>query len=69
VANSASIAVSATEVWISMIVFTLLYGALAVVEVWLLAKYAKAGPSEVTSDDADAGYDSRNTDQPLTFAY
>jgi len=69
VANASSIAVSATEVWISMIVFTLLYGGLAVIEVWLLAKYAKAGPAQITTDDADAGYDSRNTDQPLTFAY
>jgi cytochrome d ubiquinol oxidase subunit I len=69
VANSASIAVNATEVWISMIVFTLLYGALAVVEIWLMAKFAKAGPPPITTEEADAGYDGRLEDKPLTFAY
>jgi cytochrome d ubiquinol oxidase subunit I len=69
VANSASIAVHATEVWVSMIVFTLLYGALAVVEIWLMAKFAKVGPPPITTEEADAGYDGRSEDKPLTFAY
>ncbi|KUJ70212.1 cytochrome BD ubiquinol oxidase subunit I [Streptomyces albus subsp. albus] len=42
--DAVSPGVSTTEVLISMGVFTLLYGVLAVVEVRLLATYAKAGP-------------------------
>lgn len=56
--------VSAGLVLTSMVLFTLLYGALAVVEVKLLVKYIKLGlpeatPVEVITDD----------DQPLSFAY
>ena len=52
------------EVIISMTVFTLLYGALAVVEIGLLRKYIREGlpdvtPAETTEDD----------DEPLSFAY
>ncbi|MTD16462.1 cytochrome ubiquinol oxidase subunit I [Nakamurella sp. YIM 132087] len=42
--DSVSPSVSAGEVLTSLIVFTLLYGLLAVVEIRLLLKYAKAGP-------------------------
>ncbi|GAA4659576.1 cytochrome ubiquinol oxidase subunit I [Streptomyces youssoufiensis] len=42
--DAVSPGVSQTEVVISMSVFTLLYGVLAVIEVKLLTKYAKAGP-------------------------
>ena len=68
-ANGVSIATSPAEVWISMIVLTLLYGALAVVEVALLVKYIKLGPPEITSDEVDQAYDDRDSDKPLTFAY
>jgi cytochrome d ubiquinol oxidase subunit I len=68
-ANGVSLAVSPVEVWISMVVLTLLYGALAVVEVALMVKYIKAGPPEITTDEADRAYDDRDSDQPLTFAY
>jgi cytochrome bd ubiquinol oxidase subunit I len=68
-ANGVSIATSPAEVWTSMIVLTLLYGALAVVEVALLVKYIKLGPPEITSADADQAYDDRDSDKPLTFAY
>ena len=34
----------------SLVVFTLLYGALMVADVYLLAKYAKADPAEVAAD-------------------
>ena len=58
----------ALEVWITMVGFTLLYAALAVVEVFLLLKYAKAGaPEEVHEDpygDAKSG-----SDKQLYFAY
>jgi cytochrome d ubiquinol oxidase subunit I len=56
--------VSAFEVGTSMVLYTLIYGALAVVEVGLLLKYIKLGlpevvePKVITDDDA-----------PLTFAY
>ena len=49
-----------------MIVYTLLYGGLAVIEVWLFLKYTKLGlpdvvpPEKVPSEDPDA---------PMTFAY
>lgn len=63
--------VSTTEIWISMIGFTLVYGLLAVVEVKLLLKYIKAGlpvvASAADSDQADS--DSSDTERPLAFAY
>jgi len=43
-ADGVSPSVSATSVWISLVVFTLLYGALAVVEFGLMIRYVKAGP-------------------------
>jgi cytochrome d ubiquinol oxidase subunit I len=52
-------------VWTSLITFTLLYAALAVIELRLLVRYAKAGPQPepVTStDDVDG-------ERPLAFAY
>lgn len=63
-AASVSPTVSAGSVLFSMIVYTLLYGALAVLEVWLFLKFAKAGlpdvaPVEVQSDP----------DAPMSFAY
>jgi cytochrome d ubiquinol oxidase subunit I len=66
-ADGGSPSVSAGEVWASMIAFTLLYGALAVVEVGLILKYAKAGPPE---DVVEEPYDSdAPSDQTLYFAY
>ncbi|MCA0252249.1 MAG: cytochrome ubiquinol oxidase subunit I, partial [Actinobacteria bacterium] len=56
--------VSAFEMGTTMVLFTLIYGALAVVEVRLLLKYIKLGlpdvvePEVITDDDA-----------PLSFAY
>ena len=52
------------EVWFSLITYTLVYGALAVVEVWLFFHYMRKGlpevaPVEVQEDD----------DAPLSFAY
>ena len=41
-----STGVPAWEVLVSLVVFTLLYGSLAVVEVKILTRYAKAGPPE-----------------------
>jgi len=46
--------VPATTVLASAILFTLLYGALMVADVYLLAKYAKADPAAVTADAVPA---------------
>ena len=46
--------VTGGEVLTSMIVFTALYGALAVIDVWLMAHFAKAGPAaEVAAGDPE----------------
>jgi cytochrome d ubiquinol oxidase subunit I len=63
-ASGVSPGVSALEVGTTMVLFTLIYGTLAVVEVGLLLKYIKKGlpevvePKVLTDDDA-----------PLSFAY
>ncbi|MDO5678419.1 MAG: cytochrome ubiquinol oxidase subunit I [Propionibacteriaceae bacterium] len=56
--------VSAGEVLFSMIVYTLLYGGLAVLEVWLFLKYAKAGLPEVAPVEVQT-----DPDAPMSFAY
>ena len=70
-AAGVSPSVSATEVWISMIGFTLVYGLLAVVEIKLLLKYIQAGLPEIPpAPDGDNSPDSDSPDaRPLAFAY
>ena len=53
-----------TEVAISLTTFTLIYGALAVIEVRLLLTYIRAGLPDVTPPKAEDGEET-----PLTFAY
>nr|WP_237549893.1 cytochrome ubiquinol oxidase subunit I [Streptomyces sp. SID1034] len=71
--DAVSPSVSQGEVLTSMIVFTLLYAVLAVVEVKLLVKYVKAGPPELTEDDLNPptkiGGDHRDPDRPMAFSY
>ncbi|MFJ6541945.1 cytochrome ubiquinol oxidase subunit I [Streptomyces sp. NPDC091385] len=71
--HSVSPGVSQAEVAISMAVFTALYAILAVIEVRLLAKYAKAGPPELTEADLNPptriGGDLRDADKPMAFSY
>jgi len=55
-----------TEAWISIVTFTLLYGALAVIEVGLLLRAVKIGPPE-TVELIDA--DDANNGSTLTFSY
>ena len=55
-----------TEAWISIVTFTLLYGALAVIEVGLLIRAVKIGPPE-TVELIDA--DDANNGKTLTFSY
>ena len=68
--------VTSGEVLTSMIVFTLLYGALAVVEVKLFMDYMKKGAEPVASDGEDlpGGHDdghgsAGSDDDELAFAY
>jgi cytochrome d ubiquinol oxidase subunit I len=60
--------VTPTEVWISMIGFTLVYAVLAIIELRLLLRYIRAGaPENVIEDPYD---DSKNdADKQLYFAY
>ena len=58
--------VSAGEVLTSMIVFTLLYGALAVVEVGLTLRYGRAGAEQVPED---ASYDPRTRDDDDAYVF
>jgi len=65
-ADGGSPAVGAGQVWTSLIAFTLIYGALAVVEVGLLLKYIKAGPPEEVHEEP---YDDETPVKTLYFAY
>lgn len=67
--------VSQGEVITSLLVFTSLYGALAVIEARLMVKYIKAGPPELTESDLNPptriGGDGPGTDsdRPMAFSY
>jgi cytochrome d ubiquinol oxidase subunit I len=65
-ADAVSPAVSTTEVGISIVVLTLLYATLAVVEVGLLRKAIKIGPPASVEVHSDAHPEN---DRVLTFAY
>jgi cytochrome d ubiquinol oxidase subunit I len=62
-ADAVSPGINGVDVLISLIVFTLIYGALAVVEFKLLLKAAQAGPAEIKAADADSDA------EQLTVAY
>ena len=64
--HGVSPSVSAGEIWASLIVFTLLYGILAVIETKLLLRFIAAGAPEFEEpvDPAD-----RDENAPLVFAY
>jgi cytochrome d ubiquinol oxidase subunit I len=67
--DSVSPNTSSAEVWISLISFTLLYGALLVVTIWLMRRTVLAG----APDSVETGYtderDHDDPDRPLVFAY
>lgn len=71
--DAVSPGVSQGEVLTSLIVFTVLYAVLAVIEVRLLLKYIKAGPPELTDDDLNPptriGGDHEDADRPMAFSY
>ncbi|CAB4872759.1 MAG: cytochrome ubiquinol oxidase subunit I [Actinobacteria bacterium] len=67
-ADAVSPLVTPLEVWISLIGFTLVYAALAVVELKLILKYIKAGaPEDVEEHPFDDSQD--GSTKPLYFAY
>jgi cytochrome d ubiquinol oxidase subunit I len=79
--DAVSPGVSQGEVLTSLIVFALVYAALAVIEVRLMVKYVKQGPPELTEADlnpptkicgpgsgADSG-DASDADRPMAFSY
>jgi cytochrome d ubiquinol oxidase subunit I len=59
-------AVSATEVLISMVIFTVLYGVLGVIEFGLIRKAIEVGPPENVTVHNDANPEN---DRVLTFSY
>jgi cytochrome d ubiquinol oxidase subunit I len=59
--------VGTATVLTSLTVFTLLYAALAVIELSLLVRYAKAGPAP--TDTASTGDADQDPDRPMAFAY
>jgi cytochrome d ubiquinol oxidase subunit I len=65
-ANGVSPGVSTAEVLTSLIVFTLVYGVLAVVEVKLMFTYIGRGADRLPEDD---GLTEGDADRPLAFAY
>jgi cytochrome d ubiquinol oxidase subunit I len=64
--DSVSPSVGAGSVATSLIVLTLLYGVLAVVELALLVRYARVGAPELAPAGDD---DDESADRPLAFAY
>jgi cytochrome d ubiquinol oxidase subunit I len=84
-AQAVSPGISAAEVWTSLIALTLVYGALAVVELWLLTRFVRRGvttgdgapvpghhPEGTSDDDLPGGRDGSTPardDDVLTFAY
>ncbi|WP_104523374.1 cytochrome ubiquinol oxidase subunit I [Blastococcus atacamensis] len=75
--------ISAAEVWTSLIALTVVYGALAVVELWLITRFVRRGittgdgapvpghtPEGGPDDDVPGGADGgRRDDDVLSFAY
>jgi cytochrome d ubiquinol oxidase subunit I len=56
-------------VLISLTVFTLLYGALAVVWFWLMRRYVVEGPQEHDSEPVPPRSPDEDDVAPLSFAY
>lgn len=59
---------SAATVWLSLVTFTLLYGALGVVWFWLIRRYTIEGPLEHDTEPAPPVTDDDSL-KPLSFAY
>ncbi|SIK06870.1 Probable integral membrane cytochrome D ubiquinol oxidase (Subunit I) CydA [Mycobacteroides abscessus subsp. abscessus] len=59
---------AAATVWLSLITFTLLYGALGVVWFWLIRRYTIEGPLEHDAEPSPPASDDDSV-KPLSFAY
>lgn len=69
-ADAVSPLLTTTEVWISLIGFTLIYAILAVIEVALLLKYIKQGaPEHVVADPYEEAAKQADEEKQLYFAY
>ncbi|MBB4933581.1 cytochrome d ubiquinol oxidase subunit I [Lipingzhangella halophila] len=69
-AESVSPGVSLGEVALTLTLFTTIYGALAVVEGWLLWRYVKAGPAHlVPAKDSEGTDGADSTDRVPAFVY
>jgi cytochrome d ubiquinol oxidase subunit I len=75
-AQAVSPGISAAEVWTSLSVLTLVYGALAVVELWLIGRFARrgvttgdAGPTPGTPPEGTPESRRDTDDDVLSFAY
>jgi cytochrome d ubiquinol oxidase subunit I len=68
-AQSVSPGVGAGQMLTSLIVLTLLYGLLAVVEVRLLFTYIARGADELPEPPSPHDPDDAGADKPLAFAY
>ncbi len=66
-AQGVSPGVSAGEVWVSLIAFTLIYLVLAIVEIGLTIKYAKEGAEPYVEPPNPSLRE--QSDEPMTFAY
>jgi cytochrome d ubiquinol oxidase subunit I len=61
--------VSATEMMISVVTLTLLYGVLAFIEIKLMLTYIKRGAEVVPDDQLPPSSPESDADRPLAFAY
>jgi cytochrome d ubiquinol oxidase subunit I len=68
-AQAVSPGVSAGQVLTSLIALTAVYGVLAVVEVFLLVRYARAGVAGVMPSPSDGDDKKKSDDDVLAFAY
>ena len=69
-ADAVSPLLTTTEVWISLIGFTVVYAILAVIEVALLLKYIKQGaPEHVVADPYEEAAKKADEEKQLYFAY
>ena len=68
-ADGVSPSVGLGTVLTSLIVLTLLYGGLAVIEGWLLVRAVKAGPAPAPPDEATSPRGDDNADRPFAVAY
>lgn len=57
-----------TEVALSLALFTVIYGVLAVIEAGLLWRYVKAGPTHLVPPQSDDSDEDRDTPVPA-FVY